>query len=153
MGESGPLYDQEIHSIVLWMPNWIGDVVLTLPVLQSLRRAYPTARITAVVKSPSDELLLGHPAITTVLRLPSGSNSVNWERIKFARSLKKYKFDVGIVFPNSFGSAFLLCLAGVKYRLGYNTDGRDILLTHPIPTTDHLKKNQYRVEYFFKITA
>ena len=54
MGEPQPLYDQEIRSIVLWMPNWIGDVVLTLPVLQSLRRAYPTARITAVVKSPSD---------------------------------------------------------------------------------------------------
>jgi heptosyltransferase II len=151
MDESQPLYDQEINSIVLWMPNWIGDVVLTLPVLQSLRRAYPTARITAVVKSPSDELLLGHPAITTVIRLPSGSNFGNWARIKFARSLKKYQFDVGIVFPNSFGSAFLLCLTGAKNRLGYDTDGRNILLTHPIPTTKHLKKNQYRVEYFFKI--
>ena len=64
---------------------------------------------------------------------------------------KKYQFDVGIIFPNSFGSAFLLRLTGAKYRLGYNTDGRDIFLTHPIPTTDHLKKNQYRVEYFFKI--
>ena len=151
MDESRPLYDQDIHSIVLWMPNWIGDVVLTLPVLQSLRRAYPTARITAVVKSPSDELLLGHPAINTVLLLPSGSNSGLRERIKFARSLKKYQFDVGIIFPNSFGSAFLLSLTGAKYRLGYNTDGRDIFLTHPIPTTDYLKKSQYRVEYFFKI--
>jgi heptosyltransferase II len=151
MDESRTLYELEIQSIVLWMPNWIGDVVLALPVLQSLRRAYPTARITAVVKPPSDELLLGHPAITTVLPLPSGSNSGNWARIKFARSLKKYQFDVGIVFPNSFVSAFLLSLTGAKHRLGYNTDGRDILLTHPIPTTDHLKKNQYRVEYFFKI--
>ena len=96
---------KEIFHIALWMPSWIGDVVLTLPVLQSLRRAYPTAHITAVVKSPSDELLLGHPAITTVIPLPSGSNSGNWARIKFARSLKKYQFDVGIVFPNSFGSS------------------------------------------------
>ncbi|MDG1929659.1 MAG: lipopolysaccharide heptosyltransferase II, partial [Nitrospinaceae bacterium] len=66
MNGSRPLNDQDIHSIILWMPNWIGDVILTLPSLQSLRRAYPTARITAVVKPPSDELLLGHPAITTV---------------------------------------------------------------------------------------
>ena len=151
MDESRPLYDQDIHSIVLWMPNWIGDVVLTLPVLQSLRRAYPTTRITALVKPPSDELLLGHPAINTVLPLPSGPDTGFWERVKFARNLKKYQFDVGIVFPNSFGSAFLLSLTGVKYRLGYNTDGRDILLTHPITTTAHLKKSQYRVEDFFKI--
>ncbi len=151
MDEPRPLYDQDINSIVLWMPNWIGDVVLTLPALQSLRRAYPKARITAVVKSPSDELLLGHPAINTVIPLPSGSESGFWKRIKFALSLKKYQFDVGVVFPNSFGSAFLLSLTGAKHRLGYNTDGRDIFLTCPISTTTHLKKSQYRVEYFFKI--
>ena len=151
MDESRPLYDQDIHSILLWMPNWIGDVILTLPSLQSLRRAYPKARITVVVKPPSDELLLGHPAINTVLPLPSGPEAVFWKRINFARSLKKYQFDVGIVIPNSFGAAFLLSLTGAKNRLGYNTDGRDILLTHPITTTNHLKKSQYRVEYYFKI--
>ena len=74
MDESGPLYDQDLKSIVLWMPNWIGDVVLTLPALQSFRRAYPKTHITAVVKSPSDELLLGHPAVNTVIALPSGLN-------------------------------------------------------------------------------
>lgn len=151
MDESKPLHDQDINSIVLWMPNWIGDVILTLPSLQSLRRAYPKARITAVVRPPSNELLLGHPAINTVLSLPSGPESGFWKRVKFARSLKKYQFDVGIVFPNSFGSAFLLSLTGAKCRLGYNTDGRDIFLTHPIFTTTHLKKSQYRVEYYFKI--
>ena len=70
-----PLYDQEFKSIVLWMPNWIGDVVLTLPVLQSLRRAYPKASIFAVVKPPSDELLLEHPAVNRVIPLPVGPNS------------------------------------------------------------------------------
>jgi len=133
------------------MPNWIGDVVLTLPVIQSLRRAYPVARIFVVAKSPSDELLLGHPAIDTVLTLPSGPENGFWQRVGFSRSLKKYNFDVGAVFPNSFGSAFLLSLTGAKCRLGYNTDARDILLTHPVTTTTHLKKTQYRVEYFFKI--
>ena len=151
MDGSRPLKDQDIHSIILWMPNWIGDVILTLPSLQSLRRAYPKARITAIVKPPSDELLLGHPAINTVLSLPSGSESGLWKHVKFARRLKKYRYDMGIVFPNSFRSAFLLSVTKAKYRLGYNTDGRSIFLTHPIVTTAHLKKSQYRVEYYFKI--
>ncbi len=151
MDESRPLPDQEVHSILLWMPNWIGDVVLTVPALQSLRRAYPLARISVVAKPPSHELLLGHPAINTVLLLPSGPENGFWKRVKFARNLQKYQFDVGVVLPNSFGSAFLLSLTGAKNRLGYNTDGRDIFLTHPIKTTARLKKNQYRVEYFFKI--
>ena len=146
-----PLHSQDIQSFLLWMPNWIGDVVLTLPVIQSLRRAYPVARIFVVAKSPSYELLLGHPAIDTVLILPSGPKIGFWQKVGFARSLKKYSLDVGVVFPNSFGSAFLLSLTGVKCRLGYNTDARDILLTHPVTTTNHLKKAQYRVEYYFKI--
>ena len=151
MDESRPLYDQDLKSIILWMPNWIGDVILTLPALQSLRRAYPKTHITAVVKSPSDELLLGHPAFNSVIALPSGSEAGYGKRIKFALSLKKYQFDMGVVFPNSFESAFLLSLTGAKYRLGYNTDGRHIFLTCPISTTTSLKKSQYRVEYFFKI--
>jgi len=151
MEESGPLYDQDIKNILLWMPNWIGDVVLTLPALQSLRRAYPKAHITAVVKPPSDELLLGHPVFNTVIALPSDSESGFWKRLKFTLSLRKYQFDVGVVFPNSFESAFLLSLTGAKQRLGYNTDGRDIFLTCPISTTKDLKKSQYRVDYFFKI--
>ena len=74
MDESGPLYDQDLNRIVLWMPNWIGDVVLTIPALQSLHRAYPKTHITAVVKSPSDELLLGHPAVNRVITLIRSSS-------------------------------------------------------------------------------
>ena len=153
MDTARPLYSQEIHSFLLWMPNWIGDVVLTLPVIQSLRRAYPVARISVVAKSPSDELLMGHPSINTVFTLPSGSENGFWQKAKFASNLKKFHFDVGVVFPNSFGSAFLLSLTEVKCRLGYNTDAREILLTHPVKTTSRLKKAQYRVEYFFKILS
>ena len=148
-----PLHSQDIKSFLLWMPNWIGDVVLTFPVVQSLRRAYPAARIFVLAKSPLDELLLGHPAIDTVLTLPSGAENGFWQRVNFARNLKKYNFDVGALFPNSFGSAFLLSLTGAKYRIGYNTDGRDIFLTHPVTTTPRLKKGQYRVEYYFKILS
>ena len=148
-----PIHSQEIKSFLLWMPNWIGDVVLTLPVVQSLRRTYPKARIFVVAKSPSDELLLGHPAIDTVLTLPSAPENGFWQRVGFACKLKKYNFDVGAVFPNSFGSAFLLSLTGAKCRLGYNTDARDVLLTHPVTTTSHLKKKQYRIEYYFKILS
>ncbi len=146
-----PLHSQDIQSFLLWMPNWIGDVVLTLPVIQSLRRAYPAARISVVAKSPSDELLLGHPAIDTVVTLPSGPENGFWKRVGFARGLRKYNADIGVVFPNSFGSAFLLSQTGAKCRLGYNTEGRDVLLTHPVATTAYLKRAQYRVEYYFKI--
>ncbi|MFQ5450289.1 MAG: lipopolysaccharide heptosyltransferase II [Nitrospinaceae bacterium] len=148
-----PLHDQDFHNILLWMPNWIGDVVLALPALQSLRKKYPHARITAVTKKPSDEILFYHPAIDTVLTMPSQENSGLLNKVRFARTLRKYRFDLGVVFPNSIQSAILLVLAGPKNRLGYNTEGRELFLTHALPVTSREKIAEYRVNYYFNILA
>ena len=151
--EEKPLHEQDIHNILLWMPHWIGDVVLALPALQSLREKYPNSRITAVAKAPADQLLLAHPALDTVLQIPSKQKSGIMAGLRFAGKLRKYQFDLGIVFPNSIHSALLLSLSGAKYRLGYDTEGREIFLTHPVPVTSLAKRTEYRVDYFFNLMS
>ncbi len=146
-----PLHEQNFHNICLWMPNWIGDVVLALPAIQSLRKRYPHSRITAVAKAPSDQLLLSHPAIDTVIQIPSGPKSGFFSRIGFACKLRKYQFDLGIAFPNSLSSAILQSLSGSRNRLGYDTEMRDLFLTHSVPVTSRLKRTEYRVDYFFNL--
>lgn len=148
-----PLHEQSFHNILLWMPHWIGDVILVLPALQSLRAKYPHSRITAVVKAPADQLLLAHPALDTVLKIPSKQKSGMMAGLRFARKLRKYQFDLGIVFPNSIHSALLLFLSGTKNRLGYDTEGREILLTHTVPVTSLVKRTEYRVDYFFNLMS
>ena len=142
---------KEIHHLVLWMPNWIGDVVLALPALQSLRGQYPNARLTAIVRPPSDEVLSGHPAIDSVIRFPRNQRDGFLAQVNYARGLSKYRFDLGVVFPNSFHSALMLALSGARFRMGYATERRGIFLTHPLPVTDVIKKTEYRVDYFYKI--
>jgi lipopolysaccharide heptosyltransferase II len=148
--EEKPLHEQEFHNILLWMPNWIGDVVLAMPALQALRVKYPHSRITAVVKPPADQILTAHPAVDTVIPIPSGGLLTG---LRFARRLSKYRFDLGIVFPNSIHSALLMSLAGAKNRLGYDTEGREIFLTHSVPVTSLAKRTAYRVDYFFDLMA
>jgi len=151
--EEKPLHEQSFHSILLWMPNWIGDVILVLPALQSLRAKYPHSRITAVAKAPADQLLTAHPAVDTVIEIPAKSKGEALAGLRFARKLRKYRFDLGIVFPNSIHSALLMSLAGARNRLGYNTEGREIFLTHPVPVTSLAKRTAYRVDYFFNLLA
>ncbi len=148
-----PLHEKDLHNILLWMPNWIGDVVLTIPSLQSLRKKFPHSRITVVAKSPADELLSGHPAVDTMISLPFRPKESFLSAVRFAWNLRKYQFDLGVVLPNSLRSAMLLCLAGAKHRLGYNTDGREIFLTHPLSVSSKQKRSEYRVDYFFNIFA
>ena len=146
-----PLHEKDLHNILVWMPNWIGDVVLAIPSLQSLRKKFPHSRISVVVKSPADELLSGHPAVDTVIPLSSRPKDGFFRAVRFAWNLRKYQFDLGVVLPNSLRSALLLLLTGAKNRLGYSTEGREIFLTHPLSMTSKLKRSEYRVDYFFKI--
>ena len=133
---------EEIFHIAVWMPSWIGDVVLALPALQALRGIYPNTRITAIIKFPTGQLLSSHKAVVdTILQFPKNKADGYIKQYSYALGLRKYKFDLGIVFPNSFHSALMLMLAGARFRLGYQTDVRRILLTHPIPVTRKEKKN------------
>ena len=145
--------DEEIYHIALWMPNWIGDVVLSLPALQSLRIRYPDARITAIVRPPSDELLSGCPAVDSVIQFPRGKGDGYIKQCNYARGLRKYHFDLGIIFPNSLHSAMMMKLAGARFRVGYSTDARGIFLTHALPITKKEKQTSYRVNYFHNILS
>ena len=126
---------EEILHIALWMPNWIGDVVLSLPALQTLRTLYPSARITAIVKSPADQLLYDYSPLDSVIQFPKNKGDGFIKQFNYALGLRKYQFDLGIIFPNSLHSAIMLMFAGVRLRIGYSTDGRGIFLTHPLPVT------------------
>ncbi|MCH8157068.1 MAG: lipopolysaccharide heptosyltransferase II [Nitrospinae bacterium] len=151
--ETPSLDKEEIHHLALWMPNWVGDVVLALPAVQSLRRRYPNTRITVIVRPPADELLLGHPAVDSVIRFPQNEGDGILAQLSYARGLSKYGFDLGVVFPNSIHSALMLMLAGARFRLGYKTDGRGMFLTHPLPISRKARKTEYRVNYFYNILA
>jgi len=145
---------EEIFHIVVWMPSWIGDVVLALPALQVLRGIYPNTRITAIIKYPTGQLLSSHKAVVdTVLQFPKNKADGYIKQYSYALGLRKYKFDLGIIFPNSFHAAFMLMLMGARVRIGYRTDGRQFLLTHSIPITQEEKKTIYRVNYFHKILS
>ncbi|MCH8311663.1 MAG: lipopolysaccharide heptosyltransferase II [Nitrospinae bacterium] len=148
-----PLHEKDFHNILLWMPNWIGDVILVMPALSALRKKFPHSRITAVVKAPADKLLSAHPAVDTVMQLPSGPSKGFLAGLRFAGRLRKYQFDLGIVFPNSIRSALLLSISGAKNRLGYDTEGREIFLTHAVRVTSLAKRTEYRVDYFFNLLS
>jgi len=154
MQEKAILDKEETFHIAVWMPSWIGDVVLALPALQTLRDIYPNTRITAIVKFPTGQLLSNHKEVVdTVLQFPKNKADGYIKQYSYALGLRKYKFDLGVIFPNSFHAALMLMLMGAIVRIGYRTDGRQLLLTHSIPVTQEEKKTLYRVNYFHKILS
>ncbi len=106
--------------IVVRAPNWLGDVVLSLPALRDVRRAFPHAHLAVMARPKVAEMYGAVPEVNAVL--PSLGLREDARRLRNA-------FDRAILFPNSIGSAVPPFLARVPERWGYATDGRRFLLT------------------------
>ncbi len=112
-----------VKRLVILAPNWLGDAVMALPAIDDVRHAWPATDITMAARpsvAPLFELVGG----TKVLTLAAGRS-----RERAVAELHGRAFDVALLFPNSFGSAFAVWRAGVPQRWGYRSDCRGSLLT------------------------
>lgn len=127
-------------NIIVRMPNWIGDLVMATPILFDLRKAFPEAHITAMCRSPLVELLLEDPEIDELFSFNKASLfGRRDEKRDIIEKLRQGKYDLGVLLTNSFSSAWWFWKGRVKCRLGYARNGRNLLLTHAIPSN---KKRQ-----------
>src|SRR6185503_6084154 len=108
--------------------NWLGDAVMTTPALDRLREARPRAKITLLSDARLADLWQHHPSLDSVLTFTSSDNV--WQ---IARRLRREKFDLALVLPNSPRSALEVWLAGIPVRIGYAASWRSWFLTRPLP--------------------
>ena len=115
-----------VRRILVRVPNWVGDAVMSLPVLAGLQRLFPLAGFTVLAAPRVAPLFATQPGVTEIIRYPSGRGKwqVLWEQ--------RGRFDVALALPNSMESALGLWLVGVPSRVGYNTDARRLFLTEAV---------------------
>ena len=125
-------------KIIVRAPNWIGDAVLSLPVLDCLHKNFPDGEIWIAGTEWVNGIYssLDYLAGTIVL---SNKNGLKNSKLS-AREIQKHRFDIGLLLTNSFASALLFYWAKIPERWGYARDGRGWLLnggadptTHPLP--------------------
>ena len=131
------------QRIVVLRYRFIGDTVLMLPFLEALRQQYPQAIIDVVVSPNSGEILTHCPWINSLIfyckksENAPGKSAKNTVYIKgfqaLVQHLKTQQYDWGFVLKRSLSSAVIPFLAGIPTRIGFNTEYRSVLLTHPLP--------------------
>jgi len=121
-------------NIIVRMPNWVGDLVMALPILTDLRRTFPDAHITAMCRRPMEELLQECPDLDEVFAFTKTSRLIHRdEKRNLIQKLRDGHYDVGILLPKTFSSAWWFWQGHVTYRIGFASFGRTMLLTHPVP--------------------
>jgi heptosyltransferase-2 len=111
--------------------NWLGDVVMSLPALRAVRRAFPQAHLSVLIKQELASFFDGSPWIDEVLPYAFGRGRRGLaDQREMLRRLRAGGFDLAILFPNSFSSALWAVLGGIQRRVGFVGDARRLLLTH-----------------------
>lgn len=137
--------------VVVFAPNWLGDAVMALPAVQTIRAAHPHAFLAVAARPSVGALFAMVPGIDAVLPLESraGLSSVRlWRRD--AAALQAQRFELAVLLPNSFLSAWVAAHAGIPDRRGFGTDLRGRWLTAAIrrPTVD-----LHQADYYLALTT
>jgi heptosyltransferase II len=115
-------------KIAVFLPNWIGDVVMATPALRALRQHFAGARLVGIMRPYVADVLQGCPWLDEQLFLDhQGPWSRRWPAV--AWRLRQEKTNLAVLFPNSFRSALVAMLGGCRKRAGYRRYGRGWLLT------------------------
>lgn len=119
------------RSILIAIPNWVGDVVMATAALSAIRRACPEAEIVHLMRPYVAEVLAGCSLADDAVFWP-GPGSPTRGTLQLVRDLRRRRFDLAILMTNSFRSAAVVRAAGVRRRVGYARDARGWLLTDRI---------------------
>jgi heptosyltransferase-2 len=138
-----------LNKILVRGTNWIGDAILTLPAVASIRTTYPNAHISILAKpwvadiyklfSDLDEIIIYENKFDT----PTGV-------FRLAKKLKEGNFDAAILLQNAIEAAIIALAAKIPLRAGYDSDARGLLLTHRVRRTKKIRQ-LHQIDYYLEM--
>ncbi len=139
-----------IRRILIRSTNWVGDAILTTPAIRAIRKNFPHSEITILAKPWVVPVFEENPHVDSIMIYESNNRHKGWRgRLRLIRDIRKKKFDLAILFQNAFEAAIIACVSRIPIRLGYDTDGRGLFLTHSVPVTRNAKfKDIHETDYY-----
>lgn len=120
-----PFDRSQVRRIWVRTPNWLGDFVMATATFARIRAAFPHAHVTAGMRPYLRPLLTGSHWFDDVVDTPRASGlGAFWRQVQ---AMRRGRFDLAIVLPNSLATGLVPFLAGVPVRLGYR-QGRPWLM-------------------------
>ncbi len=142
---------KKIKRLLIRSTNWIGDAIMTTPAVRAIRHNFPDARIDMLAKPWVAPVFAHSPHVDRVVAYDAnGRHRGIGGVLRLAGDLRASRYDAAILFQNAVEAAIIAFLAGVPRRIGFDTDARRLLLTHPVRRTRAIK-SIHQTGYYLKI--
>ena len=146
-------FHQDLHRILVIRTAYVGDVVMTLPLLRPLKEMFPKARISFLTTSNAGEVLENNPFVDEILLYdafwfyPNGKKKAIVDYLRILRVIRSRAYDLVIEARGDIRDIFLLAyLSGGKKRVSYGVGGGGFLLTHVVPFKSIKHKIRYHLD-------
>lgn len=141
---------ENVKKILALNFGGIGDEILFLPTLISLKKEFPQAQITLALEPRSKGIKDLTDIIDEVFLIDVKSKNKYLEILKLIKLARKGNFDIAVSAGGNKFMSIILFLTGIKKRYGYNTGKLSkSLLTKAIP----LNKNQYACSMYHDLVS
>jgi heptosyltransferase-2 len=141
-------------KIAIFLPNWLGDVAMATPVFRAVRRHFgPDAPIVGVMRPYLRDVLGGTDWLSQQWYFQPGAKDPELLRWALMRRMRRERFDMAILLPNSLSTAVTAWLGGARERIGYVRYGRGPLLTGKlVPPREHGRPAaEPMVDYYLRL--
>ncbi len=118
------------NKVLIRGTNWVGDAVISIPAMREIRRIFPKAHISLLVRPWVREIYSAVEFVDEILEYDKKGIHKGFGGFqRLVSDLKQRKFDLAILLQNAFEAALLAWCARIPRRVGYARDGRSLLLT------------------------
>ncbi|NWG13480.1 MAG: lipopolysaccharide heptosyltransferase II [Acidobacteria bacterium] len=144
---------ESIRRVLIRGTNWVGDAVMSVPAIREVRRLFPRAHITLLIRPWVRDVYSAAEFIDELLIYEKdGRHDGIAGRHRLVLTLRSKGFDLAILLQNAFDAAALAWWARIPFRVGYRRDARGFLLTHPV-TIDPEVKRVHQAYYYLGILS
>jgi heptosyltransferase II len=111
--------------------NWVGDAVISIPAMREIRRIFPQAHISLLVRPWVRDIYSAVEFVDEILEYDKDSRHRGWTGFRrLVLDLKRREFDMAILLQNAFEAALIAWCARIPIRIGYARDRRSWFLTN-----------------------
>ena len=120
-----------MQKILVIQTAFIGDVVLSTALLESLHQQYPLAAIDLLVRQGNESLFTKHPFIHEVIVWNKKKKKyIHWLNVLFA--IRKTKYDAVVNVQRFAATGLWTALSKAKFKIGFDKNPFSFLFTHAI---------------------
>ena len=134
-------------KVLIRLPNWLGDVVMSSAFIGAVRKLYPEAIVDVIVKKELSDVAAMIPGVGHIHRFSKQEYKGLAGAYRFGKKLKTGKYDLYFNLPQSLSSQVMAWASGCKRRVGFMKEGSLFLMT------DSFKKpeNAHRVAEYVSL--